>query len=171
MKTLRNIAFIMTAVVAVALSSCDGGTNPPVVDEDETPFEIHYDGKVITKDTTVSVSKLTEAIGGGYEIIFDCYIVNTTEKEHDYTITEERQFDLEKYTTMGCVEQCLPGNGEKTQVWEVGTLVAEEDQSFQGHFVISKDVESEYGTFTTVYSFSDGTNVVKVTVDFVYEKK
>lgn len=69
-----------------------------------TTFEIHHDGRVITKDTTVNVSRLYDN-PYGCEIIFECMIRNTDEKYHEYSIEEERQFDFKKYCTMMAVNK------------------------------------------------------------------
>lgn len=172
MKTLKNIAFFMTAAAAVVLSACNGGINNVDNQTTKVPFEIHYDGKVITNDTTINTSTQNSE---GTEVVFECDIVNTSEKDHDYVVTEERQFDLTKYGSQACIGdplttgQCIPSNEEKTQEYPEFTLVPGEEQLFSGHFLLPKD-NAEAGTYTSVYSFTDGTKVVKVTVNYVYEK-
>lgn len=171
MKILRNIAFIMTAVVAVAFTACDGGEEQPT---EKTPFEVHYDGKVITKDTTISLSTLSASMmeQEGKEIVFEATLINVSEKDYVFSVTEERQFDLTKYYSYACLESgdCVPFNKEKSQEYEFDTLVPEEEKGISCHFVLSKEALETNGTFTSVYSFSNEKEVIKVTVNYVYEK-
>lgn len=167
MKSIKNIALFMLAATAFIFSACgnNNGNEPK-----DNPMYVKFEGKTITKDTSVVVSKVLEAFTeGAYEMKFDCIVVNNTKKENEYTIHEERNFDLTKYTTSGCVHTCVPGNGEKTQTWELGMLAPEEEQSFQGHFEISKDMAGIDGKFDEVFTISDGTNKIKINVTFDYK--
>ena len=164
MKMIKNLA--LAALTVVALVSCGGETTVPT---EKAPMIVKFDGKQITADTTVVISKTAETISGGVEMVFECNVLNNTEKEHDYTITEDRgSMDMSKYEMSGCVDQCIPGNGEKIQDWDLDTLVPEEEKSFSSHFGVKPEALAEAAKVPVVYSFTDGEKVIKVTVNFDY---
>ena len=60
-------------------------------------------------------------------------IENESDNSYSVNITEKRNYDLTKFESNLCISQCLPGNGEETQVWTVDNLPSGFSQEIKYH--------------------------------------
>ena len=183
MKTFKFFAVVIAAfamLVACEQQQPDPGTNnggntpdTPAVENPDTPkvetpkvvIELPWGGDV------TEVNGKTFDVGMGnydpltYELVVDVVLKNTTSEDKTFTIDEVRKYDLDKGFAALCISSCTPSNGEAEQTWEVGTVAAGEEIEIALHLT---PAVTEAMTFPAEFTFSDGTDNVKFSVNYKY---
>lgn len=164
MKLIRNIAFAMLAATAVLFTAC-GTTNP----QTGASFKVtnKADNKEIKNGDVVTVTNFDAAFGSS-EAIFNMGFTFNHEDEMDYTITETRNFDTEKYSTAMCIGTCLPGTKDKTQEWPMGNYAKGDEETVQFHGYVPEETMSEAADFSADLTISNGKDKLTFTVKFAY---
>ena len=98
----------------------------------------------------------------------------------DFTVKEVRNYDYTKYAPSFCVTMCNASNGQKEELWTVGSIEAEQEQELAMHLRVSnyEEVDGEYvevfqesATCPGVFTVSNGEESITFTLNFVYVKE
>ena len=146
--------FSLSLIVLLTLVSCGGGETP-------VPFNVYFDGDIIEDKATITVNTVDEISS---EMPFYFSIENESDNSFSVNITEKRNYDLTKFKSNLCISQCLPGNGEETQVWTVDNLPSGFSQEIQYH-LIPKD-PSTPAKGEVLFTVSNGDYSTSFTVIF-----
>ncbi|MGM9795578.1 MAG: hypothetical protein ACI3ZZ_05110 [Candidatus Aphodosoma sp.] len=154
---MKLIKFFSLAVIAMlALVSCGNGETP-------APFGVYFDGELVADKATITVTEVDEI---AMEMPFYFMIENESDKSFSVNITEKRNYDLSKFNSSLCINECLPGNGEETQVWTVENLPAGMAQEIQYHLA-PKDTENA-AKADVQFTVTNGDYSMSFTVTFDY---
>ncbi|MBO5086379.1 MAG: hypothetical protein J6B65_03985 [Paludibacteraceae bacterium] len=190
MKTLK---FFLMAFIAISFFACEQheepGTKPG--DQNDTTdttdtvvpnpvtlsFSLTFDGKEIKEGDVLNVTMDHYAWG---ELVADVFLTNNADEAKDFTVKEVRNYDYTKYQPAFCVTTCNPSNGQKEELWTVGSLEAEQEQELAMHLRVSnyEEVDGEYvevlqetATCPGVFTVSNGEESLTFTLNFVYVKE
>lgn len=166
MKLIKNIAFLMLAASAVFFAACEPNNKPQT---ETTTFKVtnKADNKEIKDGDVITVTNFDSSFGTPEAIFYMDFTFNH-EDAKDYAITETRNFNLEKYSSAMCIDQCVPGTKDKTQVWPMGDYAKGDEKAVQYHVYVSTDAMSEAADFTSELTVSNGKNQLSFTVKFAY---
>lgn len=156
---MKLVKFFTLSLIAVfALASCGNENETPA------PFGVYYNGEAIADKATITVTSFDEISG---EMPFYFMIENESDNNFGVNITEKRNYDLTKFDSSLCINECVSGNGEKTQVWTVDNIPSGFAQEIQYHLIL-KDVENDSKS-EVEFSVSNGDYSVSFTVVFDYK--
>lgn len=147
--------FSLSLVALLALVSCGGG-------ETTAPFGVYFDGELVADKATITVSELDAM---AMEMPFYFMIENESNKSFSVNITEKRNYDFNKFSSSLCINECLPGNGEETQVWTVENLASGLAQEIRYHLEAKDNAPAKAEVLFTV---SNGDYSISFTVIFDY---
>ena len=182
MKTLK---FFLVAFIAVSFFACENpdgpGTNNGGNTDDttgtETPatlsFSLKYDGEEIKDGDVIDVTMEHYAWG---EIVAHVYLTNNADEEKIFTAKEVRNYDYANYQPSFCVAQCMPGNGQKEQNWDIAAIASGDEQELAMHLAVATWVDGEQifqetATCPGVFTISNGEESITFTLNFVYVKE
>ncbi|MGM9806290.1 MAG: hypothetical protein ACI3Z7_07690 [Candidatus Aphodosoma sp.] len=165
MKLIKNITFLMLAASAVFFAACEPNGNQT----ETTTFKVtnKADNKEIKDGDVITVTNFDSSFGTP-EAIFDMDFTFNHEDAKDYTITETRNFDLAKYSSAMCINQCVPGTTDKTQEWPMGDYAKGDEKAVQYHAYVSKDTVNEAAVISADLTISNGQTQLSFTVNFAY---
>ena len=190
MKTLK---FFLMAFIAISFFACeqpDGpsqGDNPQddttgttgtiTPDIEKMSFVLTFDGKEIKEGDVLDVTMDHYAWG---ELVAHIFLKNNADEAKDFTVKEVRNYDYTKYAPSFCVTMCNASNGQKEELWTVGSIEAEQEQELAMHLRVSnyEEVDGEYvevfqesATCPGVFTVSNGEESITFTLNFVYVKE
>lgn len=160
-----------------------GTTNPNDTTGTTTPepekmsFALTFDGKEIKEGDVLDVTMDHYAWG---ELVAHVFLKNNADEAKDFTVKEVRNYDYVKYVPSFCVTMCNTSNGQKEELWTVGSLEAEQEQELAMHLRVSNyaEVDGEYvevfqetATCPGVFTVSNGEESLTFTLNFVYVKE
>lgn len=140
-------------------------------------FSLTYEGQEIKEGDVLDVTMDHYAWG---ELVADVFLTNNADEAKDFTVKEVRNYDYTKYQPAFCVTTCNPSNGQKEELWTVGSLEAEQEQELAMHLRVSNyaEVDGEYvevfqetATCPGVFTVSNGEESLTFTLNFVYVKE
>ena len=100
-----------------------------------------------------------------YEMIVHVTLSNPTDEAKIFTMKEVRSYDLEKAMASVCISNCTPGNQKAEQDWQIGTVAAGSKVQVDLHLM---PVTEEATVFPAEFTFSDGKEEVKFTLNYNY---
>ena len=106
-------------------------------------------------------------VDGYYDIADRCrndamYKIDTVKT---FTLKEVRGYDLTTAFASVCTSQCMPGNSQAEQTWELGSVAAGDMMQVDLHLAPMVEAAT---TFPVEFTFSDGTDNVTFTVKYNY---
>ena len=81
----------------------------------------------------------------------------------------QKKDDMINCTTLWssvCIDQCMSSNNEKEQLWEIGTIEAGSKLNISLDLAPMNTEEAK--VFNSEFTFSDGTDEVKFTINYNY---
>ncbi len=164
---MKSLKFLFVAVLAAfTFVSCE-----------KTPEGQGGEGKehtgklVINWGNAADVNGKTYEIGMAswsadtYELILHVELKNNSGADKEFTVKEVRKYDLTTAFASLCTSACMPGDGKPEQVWEIGTVAAGEVQTVDLHLAPMVETAT---VFPAEFTFSDGTEEVKINVNYNY---
>jgi hypothetical protein len=167
---MKALKFLLMAVVAVALFSCDP-QDPKASFTLTYGYEMDDMGEVIP-NTGVEIKN-----GDVIDVTMDHYewgeivahvLLTNNGSAATFTTKEVRNYDYTKYVPSFCVTLCMMGNGQQEQLWEVGEIDANATQDLAMHLRVN---DQESAVCPGVFTISNGTESITFTLNFVYEKE
>ena len=189
MKTLK---FFLMAFIAISFFACEHETTGPqgggqidtidttgtiTPDIEKMSFVLTFDGKEIKEGDVLDVTMDHYAWG---ELVAHIFLKNNADEAKDFTVKEVRNYDYTKYAPSFCVTMCNASNGQKEELWTVGSIEAEQEQELAMHLRVSnyEEVDGEYvevfqesATCPGVFTVSNGEESITFTLNFVYVKE
>lgn len=182
------------AFIAISFFACEQPEEPgtkPGGDQNDTTdttdtvvpnpvalsFSLTFDGKEIKEGDVLDVTMGHYAWG---ELVAHVFLTNNADEAKEFTVKEVRNYDYTKYTPSFCVTMCNTSNGQKEELWTVGSLEAEQEQELAMHLRVSnyEEVDGEYvevfqetATCPGVFTVSNGEESLTFTLNFVYVKE
>ena len=139
--------------------------------------KLYINGKEIKEGDVLDVTMDHYAWG---ELVAHVFLKNNADEAKDFTVKEVRNYDYVKYVPSFCVTMCNTSNGQKEELWTVGSLEAEQEQELAMHLRVSNyaEVDGEYvevfqetATCPGVFTVSNGEESLTFTLNFVYVKE
>ena len=160
---MKSLKFLFVAVLAAfVFVSCE---KTPTSDK-------FYEGPIVLNwGNAADVNGKTFEIGMDNwdaelsELVLHVELTNTASEEKTFTLKEVRKYDLTSAFASVCTVNCMPGDGKAEQIWSIGDVAAGEMQQVDLH--LSPMTEGD-AIFTAEFTFSDGTEEVKFTVNYNY---
>ena len=140
-------------------------------------FSLTYEGQKIKDGDVLDVTMDHYAWG---ELVAHVFLTNNAAEAKKFTVKEVRNYDYTKYQPSFCVNLCMASNGEKEELWTVGSLEAEQEQELAMHLKVNgfEEVDGEYvevfqetATCPGVFTVSNGEESLTFTLNFVYVKE
>ena len=145
------------AFVAVVFFSCEAPTS-------KVSFTLTYGDQEIANGDVIDVTMDHYEWG---EIVAHVNLKNNGSAA-TFTVNEVRNYDYAKYVPSFCVTLCMMGNGEQTQLWEVGEIATNAEQDLAMHLRVDGQ---ESAICPGVFTVSNGTESIEFTLNFVYDKE
>ena len=147
--------------------------NTPDEPDSESSFYLKYEDKEIKDGDVIDVTMEHYAWG---ELVAHVFLTNNADSEKTFTAKEVRNYDFVSYKPAFCVSSCLPGNGEKEQLWSIGELAPGAEQELAMHLAVASWVDGEQifqetATCPGVFTISNGEESITFTLNFVYVKE
>ena len=163
---MKSLKFLFVAVLAAfALVSCDNGTEKPTETTEHTgPVVLNW-GKASDVNGKTFEIGMKSWSADTYELIVHVELTNTLSDSKTFTIKEVRGYDLTTAFASLCTSQCMPGNSQEEQNWEIGTVDAGDMMQVDLHLAPMVETAT---TFPVEFTFSDGTDNVTFTVKYNY---
>lgn len=163
---MKSLKFLFVAVLAAfVFVSCDNKEPEP----DGKNF--HKGPIVLNWGNAADVNGKTFEIGmdnweDDFQLVVHVELSNATSSSKTFTLNEVRNYDLTDAFSAVCIDQCMSSNNEKEQLWEIGTIEAGSKLNISLDLAPMNTEEAK--VFNSEFTFSDGTEEVKFTVNYNY---
>ena len=161
---MKSLKFLFVAVLAAfVFVSCE--KNPEGPKFHEGPIVLNWGNAADVNGKTFEIG-MDNWSADTYELILHVELTNASSASKEFTLKEVRKYDLNSAFASVCTEDnCMPGDGKAEQVWNIGDVAAGAMQQVDLH--LSTMVETAT-VFPAEFTFSDGTEEVKFTVNYNY---
>lgn len=160
---MKSLKFLFVAVLAAfTFVSCD--QKPEQNLEHKGPIVLNW-GKASDVNGKTFEIGMDNWSADTYELIVHVELTNTLSDSKTFTIKEVRGYDLTTAFASLCTSQCMPGNSQEEQNWEIGTVDAGDMMQVDLHLAPMVETAT---TFPVEFTFSDGTDNVTFTVKYNY---
>lgn len=160
---MKSLKFLFVAVLAAfVFVSCE--KNPEGPKFHEGPIVLNWGNAADVNGKTFEIG-MDNWSADTYELILHVELTNASSASKEFTLKEVRKYDLNSAFASVCTDNCMPGDGKAEQVWNIGNVAAGAMQQVDLH--LSPMVETAT-VFPAEFTFSDGTEEVKFTVNYNY---
>ena len=160
---MKSLKFLFVAVLAAfTFVSCDQQSDQDL--EHKGPIVLNWGDAADVNGKTFEIGMdnwSTET----YELILHVELTNTLSDAKTFTLKEVRGYDLTTAFASVCTSQCMPGNSQAEQTWELGSVAAGDMMQVDLHLAPMVETAT---TFPVEFTFSDGTDNVTFTVNYNY---
>ena len=163
---MKSLKFLFVAVLAAfVVVSCDNKEpEPDGKDFHKGPIVLNWGNAANVNGKTFEIG-MDNWSAETYELILHVELTNTLSDAKTFTLKEVRGYDLTTAFASVCTSQCMPGNSQAEQNWELGSVAAGDMMQVDLHLAPMVETAT---SFPVEFTFSDGTDNVTFTVKYNY---